>query len=484
MFLLFPTGHEQTTARRWPVVCIFLVLANLLIFVLLRPVERACAEQVELPFSQAVTHLKQHPYLTPPPLIASRLSERERKVLSNIRARVSFVPEGEQERLDELAAAAQAALARVPSYRWGYRPADENWPGLFSHQFLHGGWLHLLGNLWFLWLAGYVLEDGWGRVAFPLFYLGAGLCGALGHHLAQPHSSVPLIGASGAIAGLMGAFLVRNATTRIKFFVWLVVRPFRFQAPAYVMLPLWFGEQLFWGFFQARGVAYFAHVGGFLFGVAVALVLRRSGIERRIDSAIENRGAVFEDPRIAALAQQIDEGDAEAARAGPEALLAEQPRRIDACLELLRAHGVRGDRAGEQQVRLRLLELYLQQGLGDGALSLYEEWSDAERRRAVPPSLRLRVARQYERAGYSERALDTLHALHALPEDPAQAAQHDWAVAGAALIAHAELALKLGLREEALMLYTRAEAEGDPQWTQIVKQGLARAHALPDRFSQ
>jgi membrane associated rhomboid family serine protease len=481
MFLLFPTGHEQTTARRWPFVCIGLVVTNLLVFVLLRPIERAHAEQVELPFSLAVEQLRQHPYLAPPPLLASRLSSRERALLDDARARVSLVPEGEQERLDELARAAQAALARVPSYRFGYRPADANWLGLVTHQFLHGGWLHLLGNLWFLWLAGYVLEDGWGRVAFPVFYLGAGLCGALGHHLAEPHSALPLIGASGAIAGLMGAFLVRNATTRIRFFMWLLLRPFRFQAPAYVMLPLWFGVQLFWGFLQAGGVAYFAHVGGFVFGVVVALVLRRTGIEGRLDSAIENRGVLLEDPRIAELARQIDDGRAEAARFALEELLAREPRRIDACLELLRCCSVLGDAEREQQVRLKLLELYLQQGLGEGALSLYEEWSERQRL-AVPPSLRLRIARHYERAGHGERALDTLHALHARPDDAEQAARHDWAVASAALIAHAELALKLGLREEALALFTRAQAEGDPQWAQVVKHGLTRAAALPERF--
>lgn len=482
MFIIFPTGHEQTTARRWPIICTFLVASNLLIFVLLRPVEHARALDVERPFSQAVELLVRHPYLTPPPLLAARLSPRERARLAEERARVELIPEGEQERLDELAAAAQLALTRVPSHRYGYRPADANWLGLLTHQFLHGGWLHLLGNLWFLWLAGYVLEDAWGRVAFPIFYLGAGLCGALGHHLAQPHSALPLIGASGAIAGLMGAFLVRNATTKIKFFMWLIVRPFRFQAPAYVMLPLWFGEQLFWGFWQASGVAYFAHVGGFVFGAVVALVMRRTGIERRLDSAIENRGALFEDPRIAAFAQQIDEGQADVAREGLEALLAREPRRIDACLELLRACSVLGDRPRERQVRLKLLELYLQQGLGEGALSLYDEWSHRDQRLSVPPSLRLRVARQYERAGRSEDALNTFYGLHALPDDAESLARHDWSVASAALIAHAELACKLGLRDEALALFERAQAEADPQWAQIVKQGLARAAALPDRF--
>jgi tetratricopeptide (TPR) repeat protein len=151
-------------------------------------------------------------------------------------------------------------------------------------------------------------------------------------------------------------------------------------------------------------------------------------------------------------------------------------------LELLRASSVLGDAAREERARLKLMELYLQQDLGDGALALYDELPAGDARASVPPSLRLRIARQYERSGRANAALHAFGALHARPDPAAVSLDHDWTVASAALIAHAELALKLGRREEALGLWTRAQAEGDPQFVQIVKQGLARATALaPNR---
>jgi membrane associated rhomboid family serine protease len=419
MFLLLPTGHEETTARRWPFVTIGLVVVNLLVFVLLLPVERHREIEAQLPYSLAVEHLQKHPYLTPPPLLEPLLSPSDHEEMAKARAQVPVAPPGEQERLDELAATAQAAILRMPSQRYGYRPADRNWLGLITHQFLHGGWLHLLGNLWFLWLAGYVLEDAWGRLAYPAFYLAAGICGAIGHHLAEPSSHASLVGASGAIAGLMGAFLVRNAKTKIKFFMLLLVRPFRFQAPAFVMLPLWFAEQVVYGLRMPGGVAYFAHVGGFVFGAGVALVLRQSGAEKRLDTAIENRGALLEDPAITEVATLIDNGQATLAVARLDRLLSKEPRRIDAWLAQLRAAAVLGDLEREKRARLKLMELYLQQGLGEGALSLYEELPEAARLDAAPPSLRLRIGRQYERAGRVDQALQTFDALHVLPRGAA-----------------------------------------------------------------
>jgi membrane associated rhomboid family serine protease len=478
MFIIFPTGHEEVTARRWPLVTIFLVVANVLVFVALGPLETSRKAEAERLLGSAIQQLESYPGLTPPPCLAARLTVAGREDLAQARSKGAPAPPAEQAILDELCERTQAALRRVPSYHYGYRPVDMNWGGLLSHQFLHGGWMHLLGNMWFLWLAGYVIEDAWGRLAFPVFYLLAGIFGAVGHHLSGPHSAIPLIGASGAIAGVMGAFLIRNAKTKIKFFVWLVLRPFRFEAPAYLMLPLWFGDQVLWGILQPGGVAYFAHVGGFIFGGCVALMLRLSGAETELDQAIENRGAVLEDPRIAESARLIEAGQADVAVARLEALLAKEPRRIDVWLELLRASEILGDAARKERARIKLMELYLQQDLGDGALALYDELPDADARASVPPSLRLRLARQYERSGRADNALRAFGALHARPDPAAITLDHDWTVASAALIAHAELALKLGRREEALSLWRRAQTEGNPELVQIVKQGLARAEAL------
>ena len=147
---------------------------------------------------------------------------------------------------------------------------------LITYQFLHGGFLHLFGNLFFLFLAGPFIEDVWGRPVFAAFYLTAGALSALMFALRYPELDEPLIGASGAVAGVMGAFLVRYWKTRIRFLYFFIpFRPGTFTAPAWLMLPLWFARELV--FAQAwdvaspgtggGGVAHWAHVWGFAFGL-------------------------------------------------------------------------------------------------------------------------------------------------------------------------------------------------------------------------
>ncbi len=117
-----------------------------------------------------------------------------------------------------------------------------------THMFIHGSIWHLLGNMLFLWVVGCLLEDTWGRKTFLAFYLAGGVFAGLAHCLSEPGSSVPLIGASGAIAAIMGAFTVRHFMTKIKFFYFflLLFRPIwgTFYLPAFVFLPFWFIEQI------------------------------------------------------------------------------------------------------------------------------------------------------------------------------------------------------------------------------------------------
>ena len=309
--------------------------------------------------------------------------------------------------------------ARSSSYRFGYRPADNNWLALLTSQFLHAGVFHLLGNMWFLWLVGCNVEDGWGRIVFPAFYLSAGAIAALAHKLGDPTSVVPLVGASGAIAGAMGAFLIRHATSKIKFFALLLWKPMRFAAPAYLMLPLWFLVQVVSGVYQSQGpgVAYLAHVGGFVYGVLVAMLFRVSGFEKSLDATIENRGAFTEDPMVAEAARNTDQGRYGAAITKLEGLLEKQPRHVDALLELLRASAAAGDTGRECRAKIKLIEIYLQMGAPETAMSLYGELGAADQRHSVPPSLRMRLGRQYERLGSASEAWTTFQELHDQTDD-------------------------------------------------------------------
>jgi len=154
---------------------------------------------------------------------------------------------------------------------------------LFS-MFLHGGWLHLIGNLWFLWVFGDNVEDAIGHAGYLLFYLACGVAAALAQALASPSSTVPMVGASGAIAGVLGAYFVWFPWSRVKTLLFLGFFMTMTELPAPVFLILWFVVQFFSGTLSLAsagaatgGVAWFAHVGGFVAGAALAILLRAGG---------------------------------------------------------------------------------------------------------------------------------------------------------------------------------------------------------------
>jgi membrane associated rhomboid family serine protease len=139
-------------------------------------------------------------------------------------------------------------------------------PTMFSSLFLHGGWLHLIGNLWFLWVFGEALEDDLGHGRFLAFYLFCGFFAGLFHVLALSRLSAPLIGASGAIAGVLGGYLIRLPKAPIRTIVFWRLRPETWQVPAFVWLGLWLAMQ-FYGLRQGGAVAWMAHLGGFFIGL-------------------------------------------------------------------------------------------------------------------------------------------------------------------------------------------------------------------------
>lgn len=146
---------------------------------------------------------------------------------------------------------------------------------LVTSMFLHGGWFHLLGNLWFLWIFGNNVEDVLGRGRFLLFYLAAGVLAALAHVGAAPGSTLPMVGASGAISGVMGAYLVLFPRARVKTLLFLVIFVTILEVPAFVYLIYWFLLQLGSSAMGVdSGVAFWAHIGGFVVGALAVLPLR------------------------------------------------------------------------------------------------------------------------------------------------------------------------------------------------------------------
>jgi membrane associated rhomboid family serine protease len=149
-----------------------------------------------------------------------------------------------------------------------------------THMFLHGSWMHLLGNMWFLWLFGNNVEDSMGRLRFVVFYLLCGLAAAAGQIGTSPDSAVPMVGASGAISGVMGAYLVLYPKVRVYTLVPLGFFITSMALPAWVMLGYWFLIQFVSGLVsfggEGGGVAFWAHVGGFVAGIVLVKLFARS----------------------------------------------------------------------------------------------------------------------------------------------------------------------------------------------------------------
>jgi membrane associated rhomboid family serine protease len=174
-------------------------------------------------------------------------------------------------------------LAFVPRhfFLWHGGSLDwERWQPLLTAMFLHAGLLHLVSNMWFLWVFGNSVEDRLGHVRYLLFYLVCGVASFVVQGLSAPYSRVPALGASGAISGVLGAYLFLFARARILTLVPIVIIPWLVEIPAFVFLGVWFLLQFFYGTASVAGqggVAWWAHIGGFVTGFALCWLLRPSG---------------------------------------------------------------------------------------------------------------------------------------------------------------------------------------------------------------
>ncbi len=173
----------------------------------------------------------------------------------------------------------EAALDRF-YWDWGLVPGravqEGAWGGVLTSMFLHGGWAHLLGNMLFLWIFGDNLEDQLGPLRFLLFYLAAGTGAALAQIAADPGSGIPMVGASGAIAGVMGGYLLLFPRARVDVLFFFLIFFRIFAIPAWAVLGFWFASQVVAGMatpIDLGGVAYWAHVGGFVAGLLLILPL-------------------------------------------------------------------------------------------------------------------------------------------------------------------------------------------------------------------
>ena len=160
----------------------------------------------------------------------------------------------------------------------GLVPATASWHNVVTSMFLHGGWLHLIGNMWFLWIFGNNVEDAMGRLRFVIFYLLCGIAAAAAQIAANPDSTLPMVGASGAIGGVMGAYVLLYPRVHVHLLIFLGFYVTTIAVPAFLMLGYWFLLQFLsgWGSVggEGGGVAFWAHVGGFAAGAVLVMLFR------------------------------------------------------------------------------------------------------------------------------------------------------------------------------------------------------------------
>ncbi|MFW5721889.1 MAG: rhomboid family intramembrane serine protease, partial [Desulfohalobiaceae bacterium] len=303
-------------------------------------------------------------------------------------------------------------LSGVVSIGYGFRPAEPRPITLLTYMFLHGGVLHLIGNMVFLWLVGCVLEMGLGRVVYLALYLVGGVLSVLLYWAIYSQSSTPLVGASGAIAALMGAFTILYGRQRVRIFFSLGFYFNIVKVPGIVLLPVWIGNELLQlGFGGASNVAYVAHLGGLAGGAVLGLVGSRlpggdSGVFAEQDQ--ETATARLMEDAYARLGRL----DLEGARRLLQEVLSRDPGNEAALRLLYNVHRQEPGQPGFHEAAARLMErLRLSREKVSELAATFEDYLKAADRPALDGDLLAGLVDRFTRArriADAERALASL----------------------------------------------------------------------------
>ena len=393
--MLIPLRHENMQGRRWPVITIGIIALNVVIFLgthwtmdqqgpelgeVKLHVVLLAAMHPELKVSEKAQEFVSAVQTKSPRLWKEAQNpNRDLQDAWDAKIRLQEDPEALQEEMDSLGNRYAVLDTASILSKYAFVPARPTAISLLTANFLHGGWLHLIGNMWFLWLAGALLEDTWGRLIYPAFYLIAGVLALQVHGMVNVGSLTPTIGASGAIAGLMGAFLVRFPTTKIEMGWLMLYRFYRFKLAAYWLLPLWLLMEIFYGslFGQSSGVAHWAHIGGFVFGALIALGVQKSGLEQMAEKGIQDKIAWVSHPLLAEANEQMEKGQLDPAISNLRKLLQEKPDSIDAYRMLQNIYWHKSDLPAHRDALEKILGLEIKANDHDGALQTYQDFKNS-----------------------------------------------------------------------------------------------------------
>src|ERR1700680_696069 len=487
--MLIPLRHENMQGRRWPVITIGLIALNVLIF--LGTHWKMDAQGPEL--GEVKVHIlilsAMHPEIqiqgkaqefvttvqTKNPKLWKEAQNQNRDVHDAWDARMRMQgdehPEAMQQEMDSLSTHYEELDATSIVSKYAFIPAHPTAMSYLTANFLHGGWLHLIGNMWFLCVAGGILEDTWGRIVYPAFYLIAGMLALQVHALVNAGSLTPHIGASGAIAGLMGAFLVRFPTVKIEMGWLLMFKFYRFKAAAYLLLPLWLLMEVFYGalFGQASGVAHWAHIGGFIFGGFIALGVRASGLEQIAEKGIQEKITWVSHPLLAEASEQLEKGQLDAAESNLKKLLQEKPDSVDSYRMLQNIYWRKNDLPAHRDALEKIMALELKATDHDGAWLTYQDFKNSGAEKLSAP-LWLDLCRQLETQPDIERAAGEYQDLAQAYPTEKQGLLAQMAVGRIYL-------KRLNRPSDALRFYEAAEASPvpHPDWQATIDRGIAEA---------
>ncbi len=333
--------------------------------------------------------------------------------------------------------------------------------------------MHLIGNMWFLWLAGFVLEDVWGRWLYSVFYLIAGAAALQFYAWSNPGSITPTLGASGAVAALMGAFLVRFPKMKIEMAWLFMFKIYRFKAAAYWLLPGWLLMEMFYGslFGSTSGVAHWAHVGGFLFGALAALALQHSGLEHKANKAIEEKVSWSADPELEQASSMMEHGQLEDALALLKDHVAAKPNALDSWNLLRQIYTRQNNTQAYLEATLRTCGLHLKAREVEAAFQDYADFIDGGGDK-LPAPLWLEICKAAEEKQDFERALSEYEQLAAAFPVERQALTAQLAAARVCL-------KKLNRAQDALGLYQAASSSPIPHldWEPHIQAGIKEATA-------
>lgn len=415
--MLLPIGLQDGGVNRLPWACITLAVLSVAILAATEPSSREVRERTRA-LEEMARYWEAHPYLDPEEEFAARyVNPQIRGEMDQARQRAEqmrLIPhelerQRQQKRFDQLCERFAETDADPVTDDWALVPRRGFWQlGLLGYIFLHGGWVHLLGNFFFLYLVGPFLEDVWGRPVFVGFYLLGGAVAGLSQAALDASSAIPIVGASGAVAACMGAFALRFATRKIRMLYWFGIVAGTFSIPAWVWAILWFGREVmdFRLYGTSAGVAFMSHIGGFVFGFGVAALFRLSHIEELYITPKLNKkiDLYAQHPEVERASEALARGNRAAARNAFRKALEDDPSNYDASCGLARLHLDDGDATSASSALDAALTRVLADKDGHTLPAMLDEFGDKLVHSALRPATAFRLGQAIE-ANYPSWAM-------------------------------------------------------------------------------